>query len=236
MRTEVVIRARVGRSPQFDAVGGLAVRQTGPSEVHLVGTAQTPFGGDEIDIRIEVEAGAVLQVRTVAATIALPSLAELESTSRWHLQVGDGARLLVDPEPMIVAGGAHHHTTTHVDAATDSTVVVYEHAQLGRSREKPQDALRARWDAGIHVDIGGIGVLRHRVSLRGDSDDHRVPARALSSVFRYPDTRPDAVSATANAARLRLAAEATLTNAVAESAARARQMCAPRAGGARSPL
>lgn len=225
MRTEVLIRAIPGRSAQVRAAGGLAVRQTGPTTVHLIGTAHTPLGGDEIGIRIEVAAGAVLHVRTVAATIALPARDIIDSTSRWDISVADGGRLLLEPEPMIVAGGARHSSTTVIDAGADSTVVVHEHAQLGRATEDPAHASRARWDGALHIDIGGVAALRHRVALTGGHLGDRIPGNAVSSVFSYPDTRPEAVSPNATAARLRLTADATLTTAIADTASAARRLC-----------
>ncbi|MFW0785040.1 urease accessory protein UreD [Gordonia sp. CPCC 206044] len=226
MHTEVEIVAVPGRSPRTRSIGGLAVRQTGPDTVHLIGTAATPLGGDTISVRVSVAAGAALTIRTVAATIALPARERLDSRMDWHIDVGDGARLRVDPEPTIVAGGAHHHTATHVTAHPDATVVIAEHAQLGRAEETPEHLTRAQWDGALHIDIGGTPLLRHRLALGGPERTHG----AVGSVFRYPDTRPAEVSATAYATRLDLArpagvAGSTLTTALAATAAAARALC-----------
>src|SRR5262245_2404397 len=87
LRTEVRIVAAVGTLPEIHASGGLAVRRTGPDTVHLIGTAATPLGGDELDIEIVVAAGARLVVRSVAATIALPSVATPLSLAYWRFDV-----------------------------------------------------------------------------------------------------------------------------------------------------
>ena len=67
--------------------GGVAGRRTDPDTVHLVSAAATPLGGDTISIRVVVEAGARLRVRTAAATVAMPGATTTEShalwTSRW---------------------------------------------------------------------------------------------------------------------------------------------------------
>ncbi|MGC4963333.1 urease accessory protein UreD [Gordonia sp. DT101] len=224
MHTEIEIVARCGRSPRVAATGGLALRRTGPESAHLISTAATPLGGDTIAVRVTVEAGAVLHLRTVAATIALPSAERIDSSSEWFIQVADGGRLHLDPEPIVVAGGAHHRTSTSVVAHPDATVIIAEHAQLGRVTELPEHIARARWEGSLRVDIGGGPVLRHRLALGGTGH------RAVSSVFRYPDTRPADVSPDAYAARLELARPpgvngATLTTALAPTTTRARTSC-----------
>lgn len=235
MRTEVEIVARARRSPRVRAVGGLAVRETGSSSAHLISTAATPLGGDSIEIRVRLEPGATLHLRTVAAAIALPSAHRPDSSTLWFIDVGDGARLYLNPEPTVVAGGAEHHTSTTVTAHPDATVIIGEHAQLGRAIESPANHARARWRGSLRVDLDGVPMLRHAVTLgepargpklSGDASSHR----ALSSVFRYPDDRSAEVSATGYAARLELvpppgAHGATLTTALAATAAGARRYC-----------
>lgn len=227
MHTEIEIIALAGRSARVRSVGGLAARVTGPDTIHLISTAATPLGGDSIVIRVVVQAGAALHLRTVAATIALPARDRPDSTTEWHLDVAEGARLHVDPEPMIVAGGAAHRTTTTVVAHPDSTVIVAEHAQLGRAAESPEMHARARWSGAVRVDVGGAPVLRHRLELGTPGGGGH---RAVGSVFRFPDERSAAVSPIAYAARLELARPqgipgSTLTSALDATIARARRHC-----------
>ncbi|MYR05416.1 urease accessory protein UreD [Gordonia sp. SID5947] len=227
MHTEIEIVARRGRSPRVSASGGLALRRTGAESAHLVSTAATPLGGDTITVRVTVEAGAVLHLRTVAATIALPSADRVDSTSEWSVDVADGGRLLLDPEPIVIAGGADHRSSTSVVAQPGATVIIAEHAQLGRATELPEHVARARWEGSLRVDIGGAPVLRHRLMLGGTAATGH---RAAGSVFRYPDMRPAEVSTDAYAARLELARPpgvngATLTTALAPTTTRARALC-----------
>ena len=56
--------------------------------VHLVSAAATPLGGDTISVRVVVEAGARLRLRSVAATVALPGAATLESHAIWDARGG----------------------------------------------------------------------------------------------------------------------------------------------------
>lgn len=227
MHTEIAIVARAGRSPRVIATGGLAVRQTGIDTVHLISTAATPLGGDTIHVRVVVEAGASLHVETVAATLALPARHRIDSTMTWTIEVADNARLFLNPQPTVVAAGADHRTVTSVVAAATSTVIVAEHAQLGRLEETPDNSARARWRGSLRLDVGGAPILRHQLALGGpDSSGHR----AVSSVLRYPDERPGDVSPHAYAARLELprpagVVGATLTTGLASSARAARVLC-----------
>ncbi|RPA19954.1 urease accessory protein UreD [Gordonia sp. OPL2] len=227
MHTEIAIVARAGRSPRVTASGGLAVRQTGIDTVHLISTAATPLGGDTIDVRVFVESGASLHVETVAATLALPARHRIDSTMSWTIEVAEGARLFLDPQPTVVAAGADHRTVTDIVAATTSTVIVAEHAQLGRREETPDHAARARWRGSLRLDVGEMPVLRHQLALGGpDGTGHR----AVSSVVRYPDERAGDVSPHAYAARLELPRPAgvlgaTLTTGLASSAQAARVLC-----------
>ncbi|MCM6772250.1 urease accessory protein UreD [Nocardia sp. CDC159] len=185
MRTELRIHARAGALPHIHATGGLAARRTGPETVHLIGTAATPLGGDELDIEIVVEPGARLAVRSVAATIALPGRVTRKSVAHWRFEVA-GA-LDFDPEPTVVAGGAEHETRTSLTLGDDARVRVRERVQIGRTGED------AGWWGGEFVaDIGELPLLRHRLELGAETatDDRLAAPRALESELRYPDERP----------------------------------------------
>ncbi|WP_063037323.1 urease accessory protein UreD [Nocardia pseudovaccinii] len=185
MRTEVRIVAAVGTLPEIHASGGLAARRTGPDTVHLIGTAATPLGGDELDIEIVVGAGARLVVRSVAATIALPSTRTPLSLAHWHFDVA--GELDFDPEPTIVAGGAHHHAVTEVRLTPDARLRLRERVQIGRTGEEG-----GGWRGDLIADIGALPLLRHRLELGAGSatDDNLAAPRALDSELVYPDDRP----------------------------------------------
>ncbi|MFI5776420.1 urease accessory protein UreD [Nocardia sp. NPDC051570] len=204
MRTELRIHARAGALPHIHATGGLAARRTGPETVHLIGTAATPLGGDELDIAIVVEPGARLLVRSVAATIALPGRVTLRSWARWRFEIG--GELDFDPEPTVVAGGAEHESRTSVAIADGARVRLRERVQIGRTGEE-----FGWWGGELVADIGDLPLLRHRLELGADSviDDRLAAPRALESELRYPDGRPaDTTGLTASL--LPLAAGGTL--------------------------
>ncbi|KAA8885875.1 urease accessory protein UreD [Nocardia colli] len=206
MRTEVRIVASATTLPEIHASGGLSARRTAAHTVHLIGTAATPLGGDELDITIVVGPGARLVVRSVAATIALPSAATPSSLAHWHFQVDTGGDLDFDPEPTIIAGGAHHHTITSVQLAPDARLRLRERVQIGRSGEET-----GSWRGDLIADLGETPLLRHRLELGADTttDDQLAAPRALESELRYPDNRPaETISLTET--RLPLAAGGTL--------------------------
>ncbi len=178
--------AAVGSLPEIHAVGGLSARRTAPDQVHMIGTAATPLGGDELDIRIVVGAGARLTVRSVAATIALPSAATPLSSAHWHFEIGEDAELDFDPEPTIIAGGAQHHALSTVRLASNARVRIRERVQIGRTGENS-----GAWRGDLIADVGDIPLLRHRLHLGSDSatDDPISAPRALDSELRYPDAR-----------------------------------------------
>lgn len=187
MRTQLRIVAEAGLLPRIHAVGGLSARRTGPDTVHMIGTAATPLGGDELDIEIVVGPAARLVVRSVAATIALPSAATPFSSARWDFEVGPGAELDFDPEPTIVAAGARHHAVTTVRLAADARLRLRERVQIGRVGES-----EGSWRGDLMADLGAVPLLRHQLELGSGTvaDDALTAPRALDSELIYPDERP----------------------------------------------
>lgn len=183
MRSEVLIVAGPGRRPRIECTGGLAARETEPDTVHLVSAAATPLGGDVLQIRVVVEAGARLRVRSAAATMTLPGANTPESHAIWTLDVaGD---LDVDPQPTIVAGTSRHHTCTWLDLDEHARITLRERVQIGRSGER-----EGFWSGSLHADVGGAPLLRHRIELGGGSvtDDELGTPMATISELHYPDT------------------------------------------------
>ena len=84
----------------------LLARRTGPGEVHLVGGAAGPLGGDDLSIDIRVAADARLVVRTVAASVALPG----SGRSRTVVTATVHGRLEWLPEPVVAARRCDHLT------------------------------------------------------------------------------------------------------------------------------
>ncbi|MCV7229287.1 urease accessory protein UreD [Mycolicibacterium komossense] len=181
MDSDVLVIARPDRLPRIECRGGIAARATLAETVHLISAAATPLGGDTISIRVIVEAGARLSLRSAAATIALPSVETPQSQARFDLEVaGD---LDIDMEPTIVAAGATHHSTvvTTIDGA--GTLRLRERVQIGRSDERS-----GFWSGTVRADAKGRPLLRHRVELGAGAvaDDVLSSPRAGISELRYP--------------------------------------------------
>ncbi|AEF40525.1 urease accessory protein UreD [Hoyosella subflava] len=180
MRTELVIDAEKGRSPRIRSSGGLAARITGPDTVHVIGTAMTPLGGDEISVRVTVGDGARLIVRSVAASVALPGEKSVRSASNWMFGVKTDGYLDWEPEPMIVAGRAEHDATTELDLAASATVRLRERVQIGRWGEHGLGF----WRGTLSARVDTVPMVMHTLEL-GHGDVLGTP-RALTSELNYP--------------------------------------------------
>jgi urease accessory protein len=161
----------------------MAARRTEPDTVHLVSAAATPLGGDAIHIRVVVEAGARLRVRTAAATVTLPGSMTSESHAFWTLEVaGD---LDVDPQPTVVAATSRHFMSTRLELMGSGRVRLRERIQIGRSDER-----QGFWSGSVHADVDGSPLLRHRMELGNGSvtDDALGSPMACISELHYPDS------------------------------------------------
>lgn len=187
MRSDVLIVARPGRGPHIECAGGIAARRTEADTVHLVSSVATPLGGDAIRMRVVVEPGARLKLRTVAAAVALPGPTTTESHAAWSLDVA--GELDLDPEPTIVAATSRHVTTTYVALSDSAILRLRERIQIGRTGER-----QGFWSGLLHADVDGRPLLRHRVELGAESvaDDEIASPRSCVSEFHYPRGDVDA--------------------------------------------
>jgi urease accessory protein len=164
VKTCVEIVARPGRDGRtalavVRADGQLTVRRTGPTTVHLVATAFGPLGGDEVDIRLVVEEGATLTVRSVAAAVALPARgAGAPSAQRIRATVAGTLDLRL--QPTVVAARAHHLAELHAELALGAGLTAVEQVLLGRSGEEP-----GRWTGSTRIERNGHPVLHTTVDL-----------------------------------------------------------------------
>jgi urease accessory protein len=139
----------------------LVLRRT-PEAVYVVGGAAGPIGGDELDLRISVGAGAFLRVRTAAAAIALPGPEGLESVLRITADVGAGARLEYLPEPVVVSAAALHATIIRVKLAEGASLLLRDELLLGRHGETGGAARSV-----LNVDYAGRPLLRQSLEVSG---------------------------------------------------------------------
>ena len=197
MRTRVEVVARAGAGgrtvlPVLRGSGQLAVRRTGPATVHLVATAFGPLGGDDAEIRLVVEDGAALTVRTVASAVALPARDGRTSVQRISAEVAGVLDLA--PEPTVVAAGAHHRAELVAVLAAGAGLTATERVLLGRSGEAP-----GRWTGTTRIERDGVPLVHTTVDLGPGAPAWLPPVapRAYASTVRI--TGEDVGTATGEA-------------------------------------
>ena len=144
----------------------LLLRRTGPRAgagltVHLVGGAAGPLRGDDLRLEIDVGPGAALEVRSVAAQLALPGRAGLPASRllvRAAVAAGGSVRWL--PEPLIAAAGCDHRTETRVEVAAGGVLLWRDELVCGRHGEA-SGAVRSD----ITIRYGGTTLYRHELSV-----------------------------------------------------------------------
>ena len=109
------------------------------AQVHLVGGAAGPLGGDVLRIEIEVGPGAWLCVRGVAASLALPGASGARSLLAVNVRVGAGGSLRWLPEPLIGAARCDHRSESVVELAEGASLVWREELVCGRFGERVGD-------------------------------------------------------------------------------------------------
>jgi urease accessory protein len=103
--------------------------------VHMIGSATTPLGGDDVSLDVEVAAGADLVLTGVAAAVALPGSAAGASRFSVRLQLGAGARVQYLPEPTVVTMRSEHHAELHAELGPGARLRCREVLVAGRSGE-----------------------------------------------------------------------------------------------------
>jgi urease accessory protein len=165
---ELVAEAGPGgslRLPVQRSQAPLVLRRTADA-VYLVSGAAGPLGGDTLELRIEVRAGATLRLRTVAAAVALPGRYGEESRLTVTATVGPGARLEYLPEPTVAADGARHRTEVTVRLAAEATLLLRDEVLLGRHGERG-GACRTRLAVDRDSARGWRPLLRHELDVSG---------------------------------------------------------------------
>ena len=156
-RGHTVVRRMRCEAPMFVRVVG----DSGPQlNLAMVGGAAGPLGGDRLSFRLEVETGAQLSVRSVAAAMAQPGPSGEGSSLSIDLIVGEAATLDWHPQPTVSVAGSNHRSIVRLEATGSSVVRMLEGVSLGRHGEPPgRFALRER------VVIDGVAVLDHETAF-----------------------------------------------------------------------
>lgn len=182
-----LVAAPGGRLAVLRGEPPLLLRRTGPATVHLVGGAAGPLRGDDLRLEIEVEAGAELTVRSVAAQLALPGRPGLPP-SRLEIRavVGPRATLHWLPEPLIAAAACDHRAVTRVEVAAGGRLLWRDDLVLGRHGER-SGSLRT---SGL-FRYAGKTVYRHDLAVGPDAPGSAAPAvlheaQALGTLLALP--------------------------------------------------
>jgi urease accessory protein len=169
-------------------------------DVHLVGGAAGPLGGDDLRLDVDVGGGSVVVVRSVAAQLAQPDPRGRSSTAVTDVHLRSGASLEWCPEPLISVAGSDHRMVTLLRIEAGATVRWTDTIVLGRTGEAPgRIAARLRVEVGgrpllDHDLVAGLGRLIGPVPL-GDRNPLAGPgangrARTLTSTFVYGPDAP----------------------------------------------
>ncbi len=150
----------------------LLVRST-PDAVYLVGGAAGPLGGDDLALDIDVGPGAELEVRTAAASIALPGQHQTPSRFGITAHVSDGGNLRFVPEPSVAAAGCNHRVDEHLALSGTARVLWRDELIIGRHGEQP-----GTWRSRLSVERDGTPILRHGIHIGEDAPGWAGPAVA----------------------------------------------------------
>jgi urease accessory protein len=223
---EVVIGPGGGGRPRLTGLhttAPLGVRMAA-GEVHLLGTAGGPLGGDDLTLRVRVLAGTDVTVRSVAATVALPGDGS-PSHQRLSVVVEQGARLMWLPEPLVAAAGCDHHVRADVDLAPDADLVWLDEVVLGRTGEQP-----GRLSTTLRVVRDGDPLVHHSLSTAVEGwDGPAVTAGAKVAAFTVHIGLPAADMPPRQGpthTSTRLAPDVVLTTALADDHATVRRLLA----------
>ncbi|HEU4347362.1 MAG TPA: urease accessory protein UreD, partial [Actinoplanes sp.] len=101
--------------------------------------AAGPLRGDDLRLGIEVGPGARLDLRSVAASLALPGRPGPPSRLEITAVVRPGGWLRWLPEPLIAAAGCDHRAVTRVTVAAGATLIWRDDLVCGRHGEDSGD-------------------------------------------------------------------------------------------------
>ncbi|MEB3366257.1 urease accessory protein UreD [Saccharopolyspora mangrovi] len=156
-----VVRELRSQAPMTLVPRRTSTASDGTAVVHLVSSAAGPIGGDLVDLRVRVGAGARLRLSGTAATVALPGRGSSRSSVR--IEVDEGGTVEYLPEASVISSRADHAADLAVELAAGARARCRETLVLGRCGE-PSGQLTAT----TQVTRSGRALLRQRLDL-GDA-------------------------------------------------------------------
>jgi urease accessory protein len=132
-----------------------------PTTLCLVGAAAGPLGGDDLQLRLDIESGSAARLVSTGATLAQGrGDGRAPGRLRTSVTVGAGGTLLASPPPLVACAGSRTEVTVELGLDTTASLDWCDLLVLGRSGE-PAGAVRLDWD----VRRGGVPLLRQCVDL-----------------------------------------------------------------------
>lgn len=161
-------------------------------ELLLVGAAASLVEGDRLRVTLRLGPGAVLTVRTAAATLAHPCPGGGSTSFDVEADLGPDARLAWLPEPLVACAGCRHTGRARLRLGRGAAAVWSETVVLGRTGEAPGDTATR-----LDVDLEGVPLLRDGLSVGPSTPGWAGPAvldaaRVLSGVALVGTAAPDA--------------------------------------------
>ncbi|HJP72717.1 MAG TPA: urease accessory protein UreD [Pseudonocardiaceae bacterium] len=153
----------------------IALRPTGPGQVHLIQAAGGPLGGDELGLDLAVAADAEIEVRSAAATVVQPG--PDGEPAHWSMRADTAGALRWWPEPTVVCANADYRARLTVDLATGARLILREQVILGRVGEKG-----GRYRGRLTVRVAGVPLVDTETVL--DGADTALSGPAGSAGFR----------------------------------------------------
>ncbi|GAA1729788.1 hypothetical protein GCM10009793_28280 [Brachybacterium phenoliresistens] len=151
----------------------LVSRRGHRAHVALVAGGALLIGGDEISVEIAVEAGCTLRLEDIGGTVAYPSRGE---ASRFDVRIalGEGARLVWESHPFVVAEGADVRRRTEVVLGAGAALCLRETLVLGRTGEQGgrlRTLLQVHQEDGVPVLVEDLALdgLAPRPGILGDA-------------------------------------------------------------------
>lgn len=208
------------RLPRLRSDGPLALRESGGA-VYLVGAGAGPLGGDDLELTIEVGAGACLEIRSAAASLVLPGRRAAVSRLTVRARVAAEGRLVFAPEPAIAAAGCDHRAFADVGLEEGAELFWREEIVLGRHGERP-----GRYISRFDVTACGVPLLRHELHVDDAATSAAVlgDAKAVGTVLLSGRNLAPEPHAAEGLAVLPLAGPGVLVTALAADTVRLRNL------------
>jgi urease accessory protein len=212
------VKANAQLKVELDAAGRSVVRTLrsaapltlipvrGRPVVHLVGSAASPLGGDDLTLTVHVGPHACLTLAGIAATVALPGPHGEKSRATVHLELAEGATVDYLPEPTVITRRARHESVLTVVLAEGAHLRTRETLVLGRANEQAGELTTV-----LDVTRAGRPVLRQQLAV---GREVLMGKRVLATELSTGDMRDTASGEWWS--RTRLAAGGSLTTALAD--------------------